>query len=242
MGFAGLIALGAREYVGWFVFTCAVLVVLHTALLNLGRGQLRALPVIYAVVAIALVGIPAILSATSSQSLQNNLQPLQNAESTSGVTSTQASGSHLALGPVNFSTRSAVVSNLPQRIRDVLLRPYPWQIRNISQLMGAVGSLVALAGFFLLIRYAFLIRGQVLRRAGPLLYPFLFLTIAYALATGNAGQGFRYRTHLVTLAVAALVVLRAAVIERRECEAAGARMDSFNPSARRAPGMQVPAI
>jgi hypothetical protein len=241
MGLGGVIALGAREYIGWFMFACEVLVIFHASLRNIGRQQLRAIPLIYGVAAVALVGIPAILNATSNQSLQQNLQPIQAAESVTGVSSTQASGSHLALGAVNFSTRSAVLSNLPQRISDVLLHPYPWQAQDISQLLGALGSLVALAGFLLLLRYAFLIRGQVLRRAGPLLYPFVFLTIAYALATGNAGQGFRYRTHLVTLALAALVVLRVAVLQRRGRESASVQRVHFDPGARPPGPREIPA-
>ena len=42
----------------------------------------------------------------------------------------------------------------------------------------------------------------------PILYPLVFLSVAYSLSAGNAGTGFRYRTHLVVLGVAMLVVLR----------------------------------
>ena len=45
-------------------------------------------------------------------------------------------------------------------------------------------------------------------RHGPLLYPLGALTVAYALSVGNAGTGFRYRSHLVTLGLAIVVVLR----------------------------------
>jgi hypothetical protein len=44
----------------------------------------------------------------------------------------------------------------------------------------------------------------------------LFLLVAYSLTVGNAGTGFRYRTHLVTLAVGAMVILRQRVLEQRE--------------------------
>jgi hypothetical protein len=85
-------------------------------------------------------------------------------------------------------------------------------------MLGVAGSLVALTCFALLIRFAFACRGEVMRRAGPLLYPFFFLMIAYALAVGNAGTGFRYRTHLVTLALGAMVLLRQGFLERRTNE------------------------
>jgi hypothetical protein len=51
-------------------------------------------------------------------------------------------------------------------------------------------------------------RGAVFARAAPALYPLLFMLVAYSLSVGNAGTGFRYRSHLVTLAVAAMVILR----------------------------------
>ena len=82
--------------------------------------------------------------------------------------------------------------------------------------------------FALLIRFAVACRGEVMRRAGPLLYPFFFLMIAYALAVGNAGTGFRYRTHRVTLALGVTVLLRQGFLERRTNE-------SPMPSAARVP-------
>jgi hypothetical protein len=88
------------------------------------------------------------------------------------------------------------------------LKPYPWQLGDTSQRFGAVGTLVAYVVLFLLLRYAWLARGRVMGSIGPLLYPLLFLLIAYSLSAGNAGTGFRYRTHLVTLAVAMMAVLR----------------------------------
>ena len=47
-----------------------------------------------------------------------------------------------------------------------------------------------------------------MERAGPLVYVGFFLLIAYSLSAGNAGTAFRYRMHIVALAVCALVVLR----------------------------------
>jgi hypothetical protein len=56
---------------------------------------------------------------------------------------------------------------------------------------------------------------EIMRRAGPLVYPALFLLVAYSLSAGNAGTAFRYRTHLVAFLVAVLVVLRTARQEKR---------------------------
>lgn len=212
MGLGAAIAMGARWYIGAMLMGCAVVIILHASLRQ-ASGNLRALPLIYGMVAVIAVSIPIVLKATSHKSLEENLQPLQSAESTSG-TNTNASGGHLALEKVNFSTREAIAENLPVRIDDVLVHPYPWQLSDTSQRLGALGSLVALAIFALLIRFALACRGEIMARAGPVLYPLLFLLIGYALATGNAGQGFRYRTHLVTLAIAAMVMLRARALEK----------------------------
>jgi hypothetical protein len=43
----------------------------------------------------------------------------------------------------------------------------------------------------------------------------LFLLVAYALSAGNAGTGFRYRTGLVTLAIAMMAILREQARRRR---------------------------
>jgi hypothetical protein len=50
------------------------------------------------------------------------------------------------------------------------------------------------------------------------LYPILFLAVAYALSAGNAGTGFRYRTHLVLLSVAAVVVLRQRCLDTKAAD------------------------
>jgi hypothetical protein len=68
--------------------------------------------------------------------------------------------------------------------------------------------LVALAGLFFLFRYAWRARGHILSQTAPLLYPFFFLLIAYSLSAGNAGTGFRYRSHLVLLGAGMLGILR----------------------------------
>lgn len=50
-------------------------------------------------------------------------------------------------------------------------------------------------------------RGEIFARAGPLIYLTFFLLVAYSLSTGNAGTGFRYRTHLVAIAICIVVAL-----------------------------------
>jgi hypothetical protein len=148
-----------------------------------------------------------LLQASSKKNLRA-LQQSQYANAQGIGTGTGGPNSdNLKLEQVDYSTRGAILRNLPKRVRDLVLEPYPWQLGDTSQRFGAVGTLLAYVILLLLFRYAWLCRGQVLARAGPILYPLFFLVVAYSLSVGNAGTGFRYRTHLVTLAVAAMVVL-----------------------------------
>ena len=109
---------------------------------------------------------------------------------------------------MDFSTRGAIIVNLPKRIADVLTRPYPTQIANSSQQLGVIGTLFAWVIFWLLAVELWRARGHIMDRAGPLIYVGFFLLVAYSLSAGNAGTAFRYRMHVVALAVCILVVLR----------------------------------
>jgi hypothetical protein len=220
----GVIAVETRSYAGWFLVSAAVLVLLHAALRSLDRPT-RALPVIYAVVIAAFIATPVLLQASSKQSLKA-LQSSQTANATGAGGGTGGPNSdNLALEQVNFSTRGQILQNLPKRIRDLILKPYPWQLGDTSQRIGAVGTLIAYAVLLLLLRYAWFSRGHILRRTAPVLYPLLFLLVAYSLSAGNAGTGFRYRTHLVTLGIAAMVILREHfVLERAERKARAAEL------------------
>lgn len=203
----GLIAVETRSYAGWFVVAAAVLVLLHASLRSLDR-PLRAMPLVYAVVIAGFIAVPAVLQASSNKNLQL-LQQSQTANTTgAGAGGGGANSDNLALEQVDFSTRGAILTNLPKRIRDLILKPYPWQLGDTSQRIGALGTLVAYAVLLMLARYAWISRGQILPRAAPLLYPLLFLLVAYSLSAGNAGTGFRYRSHLVTLGIATVAILR----------------------------------
>jgi hypothetical protein len=214
----GLIAVETRAYAGWFLVAAAVLLLLHAALRSLDR-PLRAMPVIYGVTIAAFLVTPVLLQASSKKNLQI-LQASQNANATGAGEGTGANGSNLKLEQVDFSTRGAIVKHLPSRIRDLVLEPYPWHLSDTSQRFGAIGTLFAYVVLLLLIRYAWLSRGEIFPRAGPLLYPLLFMLVAYSLSVGNAGTGFRYRTHLITLAVCVMAILRECALERRAAAAA----------------------
>jgi hypothetical protein len=207
------IAVGTRPYAGWFLATGGLLLILHASLRQVGT-RLRSIPLIYAVAIVVAAAAPAVLSLTSQNSLQENLQRSQNANTDRGAARGGANSNNLSLERVDFSSRSGLITNLPKRIRDVVLRPYPWQVANTSQQLGALGTLVVIAALFLLFRYVRRNRGQVLAVAAPFIYPAFFLLVAYALSVGNAGTGFRYRTHLVLLGLGTLVVLREHALRR----------------------------
>lgn len=210
----GAIAVETRSYAGWFLVAAAVLVLLHAALRNIDR-PLRAMPVIYGIIIAGFVVTPVLLQLSSTKSLQL-LQASQTANATgTGIVSGSENTDNLALEQVNFSTRGQIIKHLPRRMSELILQPFPWQLSDTSQRFGALGTLVAYVILLMLIRYAWLARGEVFARAGPVLYPMLFLTVAYSLSVGNAGTGFRYRTHLITLAIASMAILRERALEVR---------------------------
>lgn len=206
LGLGCLIALATRPYAAWFLMTGGLLLILHAAVRRVGTG-VRSIPLIYAVVVVVAAATPAVLALTSQQSLKDKLQSSQEANTDPSAATGGANSNNLSLERVDFSSRAELLTNLPRRVRDVLLRPYPWQLQNTSQQLGAIGTLVALAGLALLVLYAWRSRGRAAAAAAPIIYPMLFLLVAYALSVGNAGTGFRYRTHLVLLGLAALAVL-----------------------------------
>src|SRR5205085_3608744 len=87
--------------------------------------------------------------------------------------------------------------------------------QNTSQRLGLLGTIVLLSGLVLLIASIIRQGGDILRRAGPLVYPAVFALVAYALSAGNAGTAYRYRTHVVGLMLCVLVVLRQRSMEAR---------------------------
>jgi hypothetical protein len=210
-----VIAIETRSYAGWFLACGCAVLLLHAALRNAARRG-TAITLIYAVVIAGLLAAPTLLSATSGK----NLHRLQQSESANAAGAGQggtgaANGSNLALEQVDLSSRGAVIGSLPTKIRELLLEPYPWELHDSSEVFGAAGTLVAYVLLLLLISYAWLSRGEIFGRAGPLLYPLLFEMVAYAVTVGNAGTGFRYRSHLVTLGICAMVALREAALARR---------------------------
>ena len=203
-----LIAIATRPYAGWFLAAASAAVVLHASLTR-QRG-LRSLALTATVVLLIAAFIPVLWDASSDKNLRD-LQQSQDANAAD-------TSANLSLERVDYSTRENLILNMPQRIHDVILRPYVWQAQNTSQQLGVLGTLVVLACLALLARALARNRRAIMARAGPLVYPALFMLVAYALSAGNAGTAFRYRTHIVGLALCLLIVLRTHRKEQQEAE------------------------
>jgi hypothetical protein len=202
-----LIALATRPYVGWFLTAAAALVFLHAGLTRLHGMRSLALIAGTAAVIGALV-VPIFIQKSSKQALAV-VQTSQDAN----AADTKA---NLSLERVDYSTRQKIILNLPKRVADVITRPYLWQTQNASQQLGVIGTLVVLVSLVLLIRALMSNRRGVMQRAGPLVYPGLLMLFAYALSAGNAGTAFRYRTHIMAMALALIVVLREHARQEKE--------------------------
>lgn len=195
-----LVAVGTRHYAGWFLISASAAIVLHAGLRVEHRETMRSLAMVALVVLFAAVVAPTVLAASTSESLEKNVQVPQEANA--------SDSSNLKLEKVDFSTRAAVVRNLPRRSVDVLFRPFPWQLGNISQGLGFFGTAAAYLALFFLAREMLRNRGRIMARAGPLIYTALFMLMAYSLSAGNAGTAFRYRTQLIALFICIVVALR----------------------------------
>jgi hypothetical protein len=193
----GLVIAGlTRPYAGAALAVACAAATLHASLRRIGRGRVRAPRLAFAVV-VAVTAVSIVVPASAS--VLDRLQTAQNAN--------VSSEANLKLEPVDFSTPEGVAVDGPRRVFDLLFRPYPWQVENMSQRLGVVGSITAWA---LLASTAALAvsRGRLaLRRLPPFLYVLVPVTLMYALATGNAGTGFRYRTHILVVLTAAFAAL-----------------------------------
>jgi hypothetical protein len=150
-----------------------------------------------------LILIAAFFPMVWNASSHKNLESLQQSQDANAA-NTQA---NLSLEHVDYSTRAKLITNLPRRVSDVILKPYPWQSQNTSQGLGILGTLVMLVAIGFLVVAVARDGRLVMQRAGPLIYPALFMLVAYALSAGNAGTAYRYRTHVVGILLCLVVVL-----------------------------------
>jgi hypothetical protein len=194
-----MVGVATRPYAGWFLIAAGAAITLHAGLRTSRRGEVSSFGLIAIVVLFAAIAAPTVWKASSGESLKV-LQESQNANATDS--------SNLSLETVDFSSREGIITHLPQRIWDLTFRPYPWQLGNSSQRIGAFGGLITIVVLYFLGSALVRRRGELFARAGPVLYLGFFLLIAYSLSTGNAGTGFRYRTHLLAVAICAIAALR----------------------------------
>ena len=212
-----LIAVATRPYAGWFLIAAGAAIMLHAGLRQGAAGGVRRFGLIAVVLLFGAIAAPTVLEASTDESLEQNVQASQDANAADEE-------ANLSLEQVDFSSRTAIVTNLHKRVIDVLARPFPWQLANISQQLGAIGALITLAALYLLAAELLRNRGAIMARAGPLLYVGLALLLAYSLSAGNAGTAFRYRTHILALAICALVTLHFAR-QRATAEARALRQE-----------------
>jgi hypothetical protein len=199
-----LVATGMRPYAGVALLAGGGLVTLHASLRRMGPRQERAIRLATITMVIAVAGGALVVAATPR--ILKRLQTYQQANA--------FDRSNLRLEPVNFSTRRGFVSDAPRRVRDILIRPYPWQTANWSQRSGALGTVgawVLLAALLILVTTN---PRAALSRGPPLAYLLVIVIFAYAVATGNAGTGFRYRSHVVALGITLAAVLATAPRKR----------------------------
>ena len=203
-----LIAIATRPYAGWFLAAAGTVIVLHAAITR--QQGVRAIALSGVAVALIIAFFPTVWNASSDESLEQ-LQASQDANASDDA--------NLSLERVDYSTREKLITNLPLRIRDVIFKPYPWQTQNTSQRLGVIGTFIVLSTLVLLVLAIARNGGAVMTRAGPLVYSALFMLVAYSLSAGNAGTAYRYRTHVVALAISLVVVLLTHRREEREAAA-----------------------
>jgi hypothetical protein len=194
-----LVGVATRPYAGWFLIAAAVVISVHASLGSTRKNEATSLALILIAAVFVFISTPTVLEASSDESLEENVQASQDANA--------ADDANLALESVDFSTREAIITNLPTRMFDITFKPFVWQLGNPSQRLGALGGFITLVLLWLLVVSVSRRRGEVFKRAGPLIYLGFFLLCAYALSTGNAGTGFRYRTHLVAVAICIVLAL-----------------------------------
>jgi hypothetical protein len=196
MGIGLAVAGLTRPYAGAALAVACAVVCLHAALRRLGPRRRRS-PQYVVGVAVAL--LVAVAAAPAPAAVLHAVQVSQNANATDA--------SNLALPAVDFSSSSGVARNLGSRVSELILRPLPWQATNMSQRFGILGTTAAWALILAMIVLLATRLRTALAELPPLFYVLVLLTIVYALSTGNAGTGFRYRAHLLVVLAAIVAAL-----------------------------------
>ncbi len=194
LGFA--ITATTRLYVAFALALGIGLTALHVALRE-RVGSRRAIGLM-AVVVVGGLGVGVVAAPTvvperlASLQFSQDYQPPRNA--------------NLQLGRVDVTTSEGLARMLVTRSADFTLRPYPWEIANLSQKLGSTGTLIWLALALGLIGTLALFRA----RRTPVLIYVIYLSLVqlfvYVVTLNNAAQGYRHRIHLLLLVAAAVAI------------------------------------
>lgn len=191
-----VVATLTRPYVGWVVAAAAVTLILHAAM----RSQQRQRAALLAGTAVCFSVVAVFVALREAPAQLERLQQSQEANVNDS--------SNLKYDAVDYSTPTAVAASLPIRISDFLLRPYPWQLQNLNQQLGALGGVVVLIALFSVATSFVRSRGVIMARAGPLLYVGGALILAYSVTAGNAGTAFRLRENVTAVLICTACALR----------------------------------
>ena len=95
---------------------------MHASLGSTRKNEATSLGLIAIVAVFVVISTPTVLEASSDESLEENVQASQDANAEDDA--------NLALESVDFSTREAIITNLPTRMFDITFKPFVWQLGN----------------------------------------------------------------------------------------------------------------
>jgi hypothetical protein len=193
------VAVGARQYAAMVLLAGAVVVTFYAALRRTPDKDFRSVKLALASGAVILGAI--VFAIVDSDRIVARLNSYQ-----AGFLQSSA---NLNLKPVRYSSLLDAARDLPSRAADLALRPYPWQVANVNQRLGTLGTTVA---WGLLLLFVALLAANLRTarlRAPPLLIMAIAVAVGYSFSTQNAGTGFRYRTHVIFFLAALIGVLAA---------------------------------
>lgn len=203
------VAAGIRPHVAGALAAAAFVVTALAAWREPRGSGHRSRPLLAVVAAVGVIGLVTV--AIGAREQLSSFERVQ--ESTVRLTG------NLNLEPIDTSSPTSLALALPIRVVDLLTRPYPWQIANVSQGLGALGTLVAWLLIAVVLALSPWRRGRALWALLPLVLLTVAIACAYALGLSNAGTGFRHRTHFVMfVAVLAAILLATVTGARRTSE------------------------
>ncbi|MDQ3688734.1 MAG: glycosyltransferase family 39 protein [Chloroflexota bacterium] len=185
-----LVATLTRPYIGWILTAASVTLILHAAM----RRQHGRRAALLAGVAICFMTVALSVALREAPAKLERLQASQEANF-------RDTSSNLKYERVDYSTPAAIARNLPTRVSAFLLRPYPWQLQNTNQQLGAIGGVVVLITLVLVAASIPRSRGHIMTRAGPLIYVGGALILAYSVISANAGTAFRLRENVTAVLI-----------------------------------------